>query len=115
MNVPLLHTSTQSPGTSLYVTSFTKPFPLLVLQATDTKVKKLGLNSVVALLCMWISFRHKQGSKMDIKVTTVELTDMTDSDSKEEQDTATSVDNICYERVPSKLSVSTNSLSSILI
>jgi len=37
-----------------------------------------------------------------VKVTAVELTDMSDSDSKEEQDTATSVDNICYERVPSK-------------
>ena len=53
---------------------------------------------------MWLSFRHKQGSKMDIKVTAVELANMTDTDSKEEQDTATSVDNICYERVPSKLS-----------
>jgi len=40
---------------------------------------------------------------MDIKVTAVELANMTDTDSKEEQDTATSVDNICYERVPSKL------------
>ena len=46
-----------------------------------------------------------------MKVTTVELTDMTDSNSKEEQeeieeqDTATAVDNICYERVPSKLNV----------
>ena len=39
-----------------------------------------------------------------MKVTAVELTDMTDSDCKEEQDTATAV-NICYERVPSKLSV----------
>ena len=38
-----------------------------------------------------------------MKVITVELTDMADSDSKEEQDTATAVDNICYERVPSKL------------
>ena len=37
-----------------------------------------------------------------MKVNAVELTDMTDSDSKEEQDTTTSVDNICYERVPSK-------------
>jgi len=38
-----------------------------------------------------------------MKVITVELTDMADSDSKEEQDTVTAVDNICYERVPSKL------------
>jgi len=44
-----------------------------------------------------------------MKATAVELANMTDIDSKEEQDTATSVDNICYERVPSKLlSVSTN-------
>ena len=67
-----------------------------------------GINSVVALLCVWLSFRHKQGSEKDVKVTAVELTEMTDSDSEEELDTATSVDNICYERVPSKLSVSTN-------
>jgi len=40
-----------------------------------------------------------------MKDTAVELTDMTESDSKEEQDTATSVDNICYERVPSKLNI----------
>ena len=46
-----------------------------------------------------------------MKVTTVELTDMTDSASKEEQveieeqDTATAVDNICYERVPSKSNI----------
>jgi len=38
-----------------------------------------------------------------MKITTVELTDMTDSDSKEEQDMA--VNNICYERVPSKLNI----------
>ena len=38
-----------------------------------------------------------------MKVTAVELTDMTDSDSKEEQDIA--VNNICYERVPSKLNI----------
>jgi len=38
-----------------------------------------------------------------MKVITVELTDMADSDSKEEQDTVTAVDNICYERVPGKL------------
>jgi len=36
-------------------------------------------------------------------ITTVELTDMTDSDSKEEQDIA--VNNIHYERVPSKLNI----------
>ena len=41
-----------------------------------------------------------------MKITAVELTDMTESDSKEEQDTATSVDNICCERVPSKLNIS---------
>ena len=43
-----------------------------------------------------------QGKK-DMKITTVELTDMTDSDSKEEQDVA--VNNICYERVPSTLNI----------
>ena len=37
-----------------------------------------------------------------MKVTAVELTDLADSDSKEEQDTAIAVDNICYEKVPSK-------------
>ena len=40
-----------------------------------------------------------------MKVTAVELPDLADSDSKEEQDTATAVDNICYERVPSKLNI----------
>jgi len=55
-----------------------------------------------------------------MKVITVELTDMADSDSKEEQDTVTAVDNICYERVPSKPSVLhqllwVNNLSSCLI
>jgi len=48
-----------------------------------------------------VSFRHRQG-RNGMKITTVELTDTTESDSKEEQDTGTSVDNICYERVPSK-------------
>ena len=38
-----------------------------------------------------------------MKVTTaVVLTDLADGDSKEEQDTDTAVDNICYERVPSE-------------
>ena len=40
-----------------------------------------------------------------MKVTAVELADITDGDSKEEQDTATAVDNICNERVPGKLNV----------
>ena len=40
-----------------------------------------------------------------MKVTAVVLTDLADSDSKEEQDAATAVDNICYEKVPSKLNV----------
>ena len=48
------------------------------------------------------SCRGQQGSREGVKITTVELANMTDSDSKEEQDTTTSVDNICYERVPSK-------------
>jgi len=51
-------------------------------------------------------FRHKQGSREGVKATAVELTNVTDIDSKEELDTATTVDNICYERVPSKLGVS---------
>ena len=38
-----------------------------------------------------------------MKITTVELTDMTDSDNKEEPDMA--VNNICYERGPSKLNI----------
>ena len=37
-----------------------------------------------------------------MKVTAVVLTDLADTDSKEEQDTATAVDNICYEKLPSK-------------
>ena len=40
-----------------------------------------------------------------MKITTVELTDMTDSDSEGEQDTVTAVDNSCYERVPSMLNI----------
>ena len=38
-NVPLLHTSTQPPPTSLHVTSFTRPSPALVLQATNAGVR----------------------------------------------------------------------------
>ena len=44
-------------------------------------------------------------------ITTVELTDMPDGNSKEEQeeieeqDTVTAVDNICYESIPSKLNI----------
>ena len=38
-----------------------------------------------------------------MKVTAVELPEIPDTDSKEEQDTATAVDNICYERIPSEL------------
>jgi len=41
-NVPLLHTSTQRPGTSLHVISFTKPSSVLVLQATNTGVRRSG-------------------------------------------------------------------------
>jgi len=39
---PLLHTSTQRPGISLHVTSFTKPFPVLVLQVTNVEVRRPG-------------------------------------------------------------------------
>ena len=38
-----------------------------------------------------------------MKVTAVELAEIPDTDSKEEQDTATAVDNICNERIPSEL------------
>ena len=41
-NVPLLHTSTQHPGMSLHVISFTRPSPVLVLQATNTGVRRPG-------------------------------------------------------------------------
>ena len=48
--------------------------------------------------------RHRQGRK-GMKVTAVELAEIPDTDSKEAQDTATAVDNICYERIPSELNV----------
>ena len=51
---------------------------------------------------VWLSYR--QGRK-NMKVTAVELADMTNTDSKDEQDAATAVDNICNERVPSLLNV----------
>jgi len=41
-NVPLLHTSTQCPGMSLHVISFTRPSLALVLQATNTMVRRPG-------------------------------------------------------------------------
>ena len=41
-NMPLLHTSTQCPGTSQHVISFTRPFPMLVLQATNAGVRRPG-------------------------------------------------------------------------
>ena len=41
-NVPLLHTSTQRPGTSLHVISFTWHSPTLVLQATNAGVGRPG-------------------------------------------------------------------------
>ena len=41
---PFLHTSTQRPGTctSLHMTTFTKPFPVLVLQATNVEARRPG-------------------------------------------------------------------------
>jgi len=42
---------------------------------------------------------------MGMKITVVELADISDSDNKEEQDTAMAVDNICYEKIASKLNV----------
>ena len=41
-NMPLLHTSTQSPGAPQHVISFTRPFPMLVLQATNAGVRRPG-------------------------------------------------------------------------
>ena len=43
-NVPLLFTSTPCPPTSLHVTSFTRPSPTLVLQATNAGVRRPGNN-----------------------------------------------------------------------
>ena len=50
-----------------------------------------------------------------MKVTAVELADMADTDSKEEQDTDTAVDNTSNERVPiaSKLNVPGSHMASI--
>ena len=41
-NMPLLRMSTHHPGTSLHVISFTRPSPVLVLQATNTGVRWPG-------------------------------------------------------------------------
>ena len=54
---------------------------------------------------IWFS-SSSRGKGKGMKVTAVVLTDLADTDSKEEQDTATAVDNICYEKFPSKLNVS---------
>ena len=40
-NVPLLHTSTQHPGTSLHMICFSKPSPALVLQAANAGERRL--------------------------------------------------------------------------
>jgi len=42
VNVPLLLTSTLYPGTPLHIISFTKLSPTLVLQATNTGVRRPG-------------------------------------------------------------------------
>ena len=44
-NVPLLHTSTHRLGTSLHVTSITRPSPTLVLQVTNTGLRRPGYES----------------------------------------------------------------------
>ena len=40
--LPLLHTSTQRPGMSMHITSFTRSSPVLVLQAANTEVRRPG-------------------------------------------------------------------------
>ena len=50
----------------------------------------------------WYFIRHRRGHG---KATAVELADMADSDSvdsKEKQEIDTSVDNVCYAKIPSK-------------
>jgi len=41
-NAPLLHTSTQWPGKSLHVISFTRPSPALAQQVTNAGVRRSG-------------------------------------------------------------------------
>jgi len=48
MDLPLLHTSTQHPYTSLHVTSFTRPSPVLVLQVTNAGARIPGYEAVPA-------------------------------------------------------------------
>ena len=60
-NVPLLHTSTKCPGTSLHVINFTRPSPALVRQATNagavspgyeaTQRIQVSSNRLVAEMC----------------------------------------------------------------
>ena len=45
-NVPLLHTSTQCLGTSMHVTSSTKPSPTLGLPMTNTGVRRPGYKNL---------------------------------------------------------------------
>jgi len=52
-NVPLLHTSTLCPDTSLHVISFTRHSPTLVLQATNVGVKRPGYKA--NLTAAWAS------------------------------------------------------------
>ena len=72
------------------------------LISTCSTFQKVVQTLFVVLPYMASSSRRK-GKGM--RVTAVELTDLADGDSKEEQDTATAVDNICYEKVPSKLNI----------
>jgi len=58
----LLHMSTQHPGTSLQVTSYTRPSPALVLQMKNAGVKRPGYEAnwavlhvfTLALLCVTV-------------------------------------------------------------
>ena len=48
--VPLLRMSIQRPGMSLHVNSFTRPSPVLVLQATNAGVRRPGYEVIPSQL-----------------------------------------------------------------
>ena len=48
-SVPLLHMSTKHPG-SLHMISFARPFPALVLQVTNTGVRRPGYKTILGFL-----------------------------------------------------------------
>ena len=49
-DVAFLDTPTECPGTSLHVIRFTRPPPALVLQATNTGVRRPGYEASVAMI-----------------------------------------------------------------